>query len=352
MTAAKRLGVGIIGAGPVTQAIHLPTLARVPELFSVTCVMDVSADVAESVAARVGARAVTSVEDLLADPNVDVVAVCSPPQFHASQVIAAMEAGKKAVLCEKPFATTPEEAAQIAAASERTGVPVLVGAMHVFDEGWARTSSEWGDFVERAHTVTSRIVLPLNERFEDWATQIHSRPPAPEVPSELDAQLAGAFLYQVVLGLAVHDLPLIRTLLPDAADIEVRSAELVRPLGYVIDAVAGERDLHLHASIHAHWQTSWELEAIADDSVLTVAFTPSYVHAGSAVATLRRADGTSRTWGPFEANGYETEWQTLHAVANGDPNTAPSAEAFLADLEFILAVAERSSVRATEEFTA
>src|SRR4051794_35275102 len=100
------LGVGFVGAGPVTQAIHLPALARLNNAFTVTHVTDVSAEVAGAVADRVGARSSTDYDQLLADPRVDVVAVCSPHQFHAAQVIAACRAGKKAVLCEKPFATS------------------------------------------------------------------------------------------------------------------------------------------------------------------------------------------------------------------------------------------------------
>ena len=50
------LGVGILGAGPVTQAIHLPTLTTLDDRFRVVHVMDVNADVAATVAARTGAR--------------------------------------------------------------------------------------------------------------------------------------------------------------------------------------------------------------------------------------------------------------------------------------------------------
>jgi hypothetical protein len=49
-----KIGVGFIRAGPVTQAIHLPTLARLTDLFAVTHVNDIGAAVATSVAARVG----------------------------------------------------------------------------------------------------------------------------------------------------------------------------------------------------------------------------------------------------------------------------------------------------------
>ena len=169
------LGVGILGAGPVTQAIHLPSLARLGDILEVRHIMDVDPAVAESVAGRVGARFSTSMDELLADPAVDIVAICSPHQFHAAQVIAACRAGKKAVLCEKPFAMNGEEAAAISAVSAETGVPINVGAMHTFDPGWLAAEDAWGDLPEQVHTVRSSIVLPPNPRFEDFATEIVGR---------------------------------------------------------------------------------------------------------------------------------------------------------------------------------
>ena len=116
---SRPLGVGIIGAGPVTQAIHLPTLATLYDHFRVVHIMDINAAVAEDLAARSGARSTTDVQVLLDDPDVDVVAICSPHQFHADQVEAAARAGKRAILCEKPLATSVEEAQRIADVSAR-----------------------------------------------------------------------------------------------------------------------------------------------------------------------------------------------------------------------------------------
>ncbi|MEO8282975.1 MAG: gfo/Idh/MocA family oxidoreductase, partial [Pseudarthrobacter sp.] len=48
------IGVGILGAGPVTQAIHLPSLARLGHLLEVRHIMDVDPLVAEAVAGRAG----------------------------------------------------------------------------------------------------------------------------------------------------------------------------------------------------------------------------------------------------------------------------------------------------------
>jgi myo-inositol 2-dehydrogenase / D-chiro-inositol 1-dehydrogenase len=352
VSAATPLGVGILGAGPVTQAIHLPTLARMHDLFRVVHVMDVSPTVAESVAARVGAAYSTSLDELLADTAVDVVAICSPPKFHAEQVIAAMRAGKKGILCEKPYATTPEEAAEIAAASAETGVPVVVGAMHVFDPGWAELARSLADLRERVHTVRSRIAIPRNERFEDWATEIAERPDARPAEAPTHEALL-ATLSNMILGLAVHDLPLVRTLLPDWEQIEVLSAQmLMQPFMYTVNGRAGDRMVQLQGSVHGHWETYWELEAIADDAVLHVRFTPSYVHAGSAVATISRSDGTSSHYGPYERNGYEGEWRALHAVVGGDEGAAPTQTSLIDDLAFTLTVSERAVARASEELSA
>src|ERR1700712_3690156 len=225
MSSAPLIGVGILGAGPVTQAIHLPTLARLTDTFRVAAIMDVDEDIARSVASRVGARPTTDMGSLLSDPEVEGVVICSPHQFHADQVIAACRAGKKAVLCEKPFATTSEQPEAIAAVATETGVPVLVGAMHTFDPGWLAAKVNWGDLPETANYIRSSIVLPPNPRFEDFATEVITRPAARQ-PDYDDPDVIAGMVNGGVLGLAIHDLPLVRTFLPDDADVEVLSAEV------------------------------------------------------------------------------------------------------------------------------
>ncbi len=334
------LGVGFLGAGPVTQAIHLPTLARLSGLFTVTHISDVNPAVAGAVAARVGARASTSAAELLDDPAVDVVAICSPHQFHAAQVMAACRAGKRAVLCEKPFAMTGAEASEIATVAAETGVPILVGAMHTFDPGWEAAVAHWGDLVETAHTIRSSIVLPPNPRFEDLATELIARPDSPR--SDLtDPQVRADMVRAGVMGLAIHDLPLVRALLPQFADLQVLDAAAIAPFGYHIWATVAGRRLELHAAMTATWRPEWIFEAFSDDKMLRVEFTPSYVQAGSAVATVTTAAGAT-TFGPYPHNGYEGEWRRLAAVVRG---TSPVVEPDVAidDLRFALAVADAAA---------
>ncbi|WP_223945296.1 Gfo/Idh/MocA family oxidoreductase [Arthrobacter sp. StoSoilB20] len=341
-TAPPPLGVGILGAGPVTQAIHLPTLARLTHTFFVAHVMDVDAGIAESVAGRVGARFSTSVQKLLADPEVEVVVICSPHQFHAEQVIAACRAGKRAILCEKPFAMSGEEAARISEVSTETGVPIIVGAMHTFDPGWKAAEEAWGDLADTAHTLRSSIVLPPNPRFEDFATEVINRPVTPPAAPDLrDPTVLENSIRGGVMGLAIHDLPLVRRFVPSFTDLEVLCAEALEPFGYLILAQADGRNVDLQAVMSDSWEPEWTFEAFSDTKSLRVTFTPSYVQAGSAVAEISDGEKT-QVFGPFDANGYEAEWQFLALLARGEASP-PSADTLIQDLQFALAIADAAA---------
>ncbi len=342
-----KIGVGFLGAGPVTQAIHLPTLARLTETFAVAHVNDIDATVAASVAGRVGAAHSTRIDALLDDPRVEVVAICSPHRFHAAQVIAACRAGKKAVLCEKPFAMSGEEATEIAAVSAETGVPIIVGAMHTFDPAWKAAVANWGDLPATSHTIRSSIVLPPNPRFEDFATEVITRPTFPSRDLD-DVEVRAAMVHGGVMGLAIHDLPLVRALLPRFDDVKVLRAHVIAPLGYQVVLTAGGKRIQLHAAMTATWRPDWALEAFSNELALHIEFPPSYVHAGSGVTTIRTARRAS-VFGPESHNGYEGEWRDLAAIVRGEQK-APPTQALIDDLRFAIMLADTAaeSIRCTD----
>ncbi len=333
------LGVGFIGAGAVTQAIHLPTLARLTDQFRVQQIFDVVSEVATSVAARVGSRSTTSLEELLADEAVDVVAVCSPHHLHAVQVIAACRAGKRAVLCEKPFAMTADEAAEVTAVASSTGTAILVGAMHTFDPAWRAAVAAWKDLPATSFAIRSSIVLPPNARFVDFSTEVISR--GGGFPPATDVEAQAMRVHGAVLGLAIHDLPLVRALLPTFDDLEVLSARFLGPIGYHIVLGVGGKRVELHGVLTDTWQPAWTFEAIADDQRLVADFTPSYVHAGSAVASLQGAAQTI-TFGPYRSNGYEAEWQEMAEIVRGE-RPAPATDSLIEDLRFAIQLADAAA---------
>lgn len=98
------LNIGIIGCGKIGQVRHLPEYAANPDV-NIAGVFDINQARADEIAGKYGAKAYGSYQELLADPGIDAVSVCTINSTHAQISIAALEAGKH-VLCEKPMATT------------------------------------------------------------------------------------------------------------------------------------------------------------------------------------------------------------------------------------------------------
>ena len=335
---SETLGVGIIGAGPVTQAIHLPTLATLADRLQVRHVVDVDAAVAASVAARVGARSGTDVAALCADDGVDLVAICSPHRFHAEQIEAAIAAGKRGVLCEKPLATTAEEARRIAEVTSTSGVPVVVGAMHTYDPAVRACLREPAVRATSPHLVHVRTFLPANSEMVNLSTDpvagVLNRPTAASVGDAVEASVAK--LWGGVLGLATHDLPLVRTMLPVIT--EVTSAVTLDPFGYELAFRTADSAARMVALMPGEWQPDWTLDAWGPQYHLRMSFPPSYVLAGSTVTDLTTSAGR-QTW-QFPVNGYQAEWLHLADVVTGRAElTQPVTEA-VDDLLYALQLAD------------
>lgn len=118
-----KLRVGVVGAG-VMGSCYVTALAeyRRAELAAV-CDLDV--DRARDLGLIYGAEIVGSVEQMLEEVALDAVVVATPDFAHREPVLACLDAGK-AVLCEKPLATTEGDCAAIAGVVKRTGMPFMV----------------------------------------------------------------------------------------------------------------------------------------------------------------------------------------------------------------------------------
>ena len=112
--------VGIAGLGRSGWNIHAHSFEQLPQHYQVVAAMDFDAARRDEAAAKFGARTYDDYDALLADENVEMVAVATPNSAHKPNVVAALEAGKHAV-CEKPFGTTSAEADEMIAAAKRTG---------------------------------------------------------------------------------------------------------------------------------------------------------------------------------------------------------------------------------------
>jgi predicted dehydrogenase len=118
------LRIGTLGAAAITpDALVKP--ARAVARAELVAVAARDRDRARAFADKQDIPTVhSSYEELLADPDVDAVYNPLPNSLHAEWTIAALEAGKH-VLCEKPFTNNADEARQVAAVAERTGLVVM-----------------------------------------------------------------------------------------------------------------------------------------------------------------------------------------------------------------------------------
>lgn len=331
---SRSLGVGFLGAGLVTQAIHLPVLAGLPDKFHVVSVMDIDAGVAERVAARCGASSTTDPRAILEHPKIDVVVVCSPHSMHATQVVAACRAAKLAVLCEKPLASSHAEAAAISAASAESGTNVVVGAMHVYDPAFRAAHKAWVEHDGDAVFTQSSIFLPANDFFTGLAAEPASPPPQ---PSSGDGYSDAVMLRDAVLGLAIHNLPLLRQFHPRLG--KVASAHFVRPFGYSIVVGDEVRTLELLGYMGGTWPPNWALRAVGGECELSVMFPPSFVLAGSARAELVTS-GSTRVF-EYETNGYQCEWTALYDAAVGAAESPVPLGDVVGDITYALELADQ-----------
>ena len=122
------VSVGVIGTGMIGTE-HVRRLAGEVAGSSVASVFDVATDRAAALAQEVGARAAGSWIALVEDPGVDAVLIASPGDLHAEQVLACLAAGKP-VLCEKPLATTADDALKVVDAEVAAGRRLRAGRVH------------------------------------------------------------------------------------------------------------------------------------------------------------------------------------------------------------------------------
>ena len=116
-----RIKVGIVGLGYAGQRIHGASLQEMPEAFEIVAGCDTDESRMQEVCGRWGARAIGSLEEVAAEPDIDLVVVTTKPfETHVDQAIVCLEAGKNTVV-DKPVAMNLSEARRLADVAKRSG---------------------------------------------------------------------------------------------------------------------------------------------------------------------------------------------------------------------------------------
>jgi len=160
----------------------LPSLELMPEVQLVAGA-DVNPQMCANFERRYpGTRSYESIEALCRDPEVEAVWVATPNRFHCEHAIAAMRAGKHAIV-EKPMAVSLAEADAMIDVAEREGVVLLAGhtrSLSIWNRAMRRLILSGSIGAVRAINVTA---------YTDWMIR-------PRTPDELDPNEGGGIVYR------------------------------------------------------------------------------------------------------------------------------------------------------------
>ncbi len=178
----KQLQVGIIGAGRI-GSLHAKSICYNVPTAKVIGITDVFAENAKKVADELGIEKVyADYKEMLSDPAIEAVLVCSSTDTHADIAIEAAKAGKH-IFCEKPVDLTPAKVEAVIKAVADAGVKLQVGFNRRFDHNFANIRKMVNDDkIGDVHIV-----------------QITSRDPAP--PSAEYAAVSGGMF----IDMTIHD---------------------------------------------------------------------------------------------------------------------------------------------------
>jgi myo-inositol 2-dehydrogenase/D-chiro-inositol 1-dehydrogenase len=218
--ATATVGVGVVGVGRIGR-MHADLLARQVPGARLAAVHDADPAAAASTGARVCA-----LHELLADPAVDAVAICSSTETHADLIVAAAAAGKP-IFCEKPISLDVAEVDRALTAVERAGVPFQIGFNRRFDP---------------AHQAVHEAVR-RGDVGDPQLVRISSRDPAPP-PMDYVRGSGGIFL-----DMTIHDFDMARYVTgSEVVEVFARGAVHVDPAF----ADAGDVDTALVTLVHSN----------------------------------------------------------------------------------------------------
>jgi predicted dehydrogenase len=354
--AKRRIRVGFVGCGEVTQIMHWPSLYQLPDRYEVTALCDVSPLVLEQLGKHWNVENLTTDHrELVTHSDVDAVLVASPNAFHAEVTLDAIAAGKH-VLVEKPMCITRREADQIITAQKSSNVVVQVGYMRryapAFLDGceavrkmkeikFARVRDFLG-FNSLIINATSRVI-----RDEQLPESVKKEAKLREdalLDEALGEQSTPAIrrAYTLMLGLSSHDLSAMRELLGKPSKVLFATQRsnglyLAAAFDYGSFVCQFETGIDGIARFDAH------LEVYGTEKVIRIQYDTPYVRNIPIRLTVTEDNGrggvnsvdSHPAWGdPFVA-----EWKAFYenVVENAVPKTDPSD--FAQDLELFAEMA-------------
>ena len=224
----RKLGIGVLGVGEMGKR-HAENLRRLVPEARLLAVADVAAARARQVAEELEIEhSFPSLEEMAQQKDIDAILIATPDKFHAQAIRYAARAGKD-ILCEKPIATTLDDAEAALREVERAKVRLQIGFMRRYDPAYASAMKrvEAGD-------IGTPVIFKSVGRDKD-------EPPLAAYQSNVNGML--------FYNNTIHDFDLARWLMRDeVSEVHAYTTTTIRPevaqFGDVVASVVNLKYLH------------------------------------------------------------------------------------------------------------
>jgi len=310
---ASKIGVALIGCGYSGCELHGVWYKHIPEIKLVT-VVDSNIDRARKAAERFGAENCTDDwRTVLNDPAVSMIDVNVPPGLNREIVVAAAEA-RKHILCEKPMATSLEDADEMIAAADRNHAKFMVGhVLHFFPEYVEVKKVVTGNVIGKLHAGNAirwlgEPYFPFSSTWNKW---YGSR------------ELGGG----VTFSMQIHDLDFLRTLFGKVKRVHSFNRNFTHREfdidDFSVTTLFFEEGM---AVAEASWASpspfAQQLDLFGESGFLSLrtggTLTSIEASKGGPAVIACLKDGTSKEFPTSDVNGYCAEIQHFVSCVTGD----------------------------------
>ena len=204
---SEKIVIGIIGGGRIGRLHAENIIYNIPQV-KIKSISDIFSDQVKLWAYDLGIKNVyEDYKEIINDPEINAVLICSSTNTHAQFAVEAAEAGKN-IFCEKPIDLNVGKIKEVIAAVEKSGVKCQVGFNRRFDHNFKKVR----ELVKQGKVGELHII------------KITSRDPAP--PPEEYVKVSGG----IFLDMTIHDFDMGRYLSgSEVEEVYVQAAVLVEP---------------------------------------------------------------------------------------------------------------------------